>query len=254
MNVLFRLRNSTVSDKIAYVYCRITIDKKRCSDFSLGLEVNPKRVSRKPFFVHNNATANRFLEQVKQDLESIYLNMLAHGTTPTANSVRDAYVKEEVSSLLLVDVLYQFVYKYKKKEIGIKIKQSTWNSYEDKYNTFVEYLSDTHTKNIEADNLKVSILEKFADWATIEKQYCTGFINKVINLVKAALKFALREELINTYRLESFTNKKEHPKEIFSLSMAQFVLPSFLCNQIQSRVYVFLKACRALILYTAVWS
>jgi len=32
------------------------------------------------------------------------------------------------------------------------------------------------------------------------------------------------------------------------------VLPSFLCNQIQSRVYVFLKACRALILYTAVWS
>jgi len=51
-----------------------------------------------------------------------------------------------------------------------------------------------------------------------------------------------------------FAYNNRNDRFISSFQMDDSVLPSFLCNQIQSRVYVFLKACRALILYTAVWS
>jgi len=54
-------------------------------------------------------------------------------------------------------------------------------------------------------------------------------------------------ELATEYIMENVVGKTR-------VILTVYVLPSFLCNQIQSRVYVFLKACRALILYTAVWS
>ena len=76
----------------------------------------------------------------------------------------------------------------------------------------------------------------------------------LIKIICGILKIIIILDLQVTFYFQE-TPTKNDIKYLNSFNVSDaIVLPSFLCNQIQSRVYVFLKACRALILYTAVWS
>lgn len=116
------------------IYCRITVNRQK-AEFSLNEFVDPKKWVDGSHEVKGNPELSATLKMASLDLKKYRDQILAEGRTPTAKEIKDAYLRIEEKSIVLLDYVKTYV-----DEVDqlTEYSKSTWK----KYSTVKRHLTE----------------------------------------------------------------------------------------------------------------
>jgi len=169
-------------------------------------------VQTKPLFVKGYPEVNRTLRLIEDDLRHIYNRMIERGETATAEKVRECYLEDDIPTPTLITASHDYIETCKAKEVGKRIKESTLTVYRNRHKAFASFLNHIDKERILVDEVNVSIMQRFIEWATIDQECSDEWAKKVINQIKLVLDWCIREEILDINRLVGFSHASNPPK------------------------------------------
>lgn len=239
MQVSFFVR-SAKNKKYATVYAHITVNKIRTkTPFSTFIKVplknwcvKTKRIKGKDFFVENEK-----LREIEINLKEIYFTLYRNNTSVTSELVKNEFLKEEKTLLLLE--AYEYAIDKKKQN-----KQNFYNLVCQK-NVLSNFLTSEKKQNMAACSVDVKFVRAFEGWL-LALHLKQSTVNSYLSGLRLVLGLAFKNELIEVHPLSSLKIKPTKTKEIVFLDEKEFqdfinFVPS--CPKMQLTKDVFLCLC-----------
>ena len=174
------------------IYCRITIDGIKATEFSVGVLVDPKKWESKFQRVKGNSSttqeANRHLDIIKSEINEIYLSARARGVFLTAHEVKDFYTGKEKMSCNYSDLKAR----YRESLAGKSRSKVTL----DKYRRCFDYLGTFLKHDMPVSRIERRHVSGFWLWLR-NKGYKNDYCNKIVQSCIGMFRFAIREGLID---------------------------------------------------------
>ncbi len=188
----------------APIYCWITYNGKRATDFSTGKFLEPKRWDGSYDLVKGRSEEaegiNQHLTDTKREIEDIYVHLRRSKEFFTANTIRNLYLKSGISILEVYE-------EYNEQERKGKKEGTTKN-----YGVYKKLLADfLEAKRIE----KITILqfgrkqgERFRDYLLKERALDQNYASKAFSHLIGVFNYAVRQDYLRGNPMEGLRIKK----------------------------------------------
>ena len=200
MRVLFIIR------KNSYLYCRLTINKSRCTPFSTGIKVEANKWDAKNQKILKNKLFNEALDKIRTSLQKLHYDNPTFGVEELKNLFlgKEKKIVEEKK-----DYLTLFLEKEKEKLDNNLINASSYKYLVRYFTLFQDFCKHLKINYLELNKLQV---EQFYNWLLAQK-YENGYIKVIFVAIKRL--YALLDDMdvitknpFRNYRFPSFQRSK----------------------------------------------
>ncbi|KAB2913920.1 MAG: hypothetical protein F9K23_15745 [Bacteroidetes bacterium] len=234
MRIRFILRKNAISSTgLAPLYCRIIINGRESNKFSVGIVIPVKNWDSKKQVVIGQATDNMKLNQIKTDLDAIYLNLKATNAPLDPETIRKKFTARGSQQIAFLNLFELFLTEQKK---GGKVTLSTIGSHASKKNTIALFLKQNGIGGLLAVNFKPTIATRLYDWLLGESGISNNktYACRILQLVKRVLRFGVSKEYFDYSPLANETFKREPKKDKKRLLPADVRRLELLCPHSES--------------------
>lgn len=213
MRVRFILRKNAINAAgLAPLYCRIFINGRESNKFSVGVMVPAKQWDSKKQVVAGHPTENMKLNQIKTDLDGIYLSLKATNSPLDPETIRKRFTAKDKQQIAFLTLFEVFLTEQKKSG---KLTKSTIDSHTYKKNNVEAFLKQKGISGLLAVNFKPSLATRLYDWLLGESGISDNktYACRILQLVKRVLRFGVTKEYFEYSPLANETFKRESKKE-----------------------------------------
>jgi site-specific recombinase XerD len=236
MHILFFQRASLVNyEDVAYIYCRITINKKR-AQFATGLKCPPrmwnavlKRIDKK---WPDSKEANKELIKIESKLLELYQKMTIGEKEVSAQSLVDRYLGKSTDGKTILEVFRQHNLKMKSL-IDIEYSKDTFTRYETSYRHVQEFIKLNYkTSDLPIRELNNQFVQDF-DYFLRTVKNCNN--NTTIKYVKNFSKIVRICCVYGWLDKYPFTNYKAKIKEVERIFLSQDELDQLYAKELGNK-------------------
>jgi site-specific recombinase XerD len=215
IHILFFQRASLVNyEDVAYIYCRVTINKKR-AQFATGLKCPPrlwnpnlKRIDKK---WPDAKEANKELIRIESRLLQIFDKMSISEKEVSAQNLVDKYLGKSNTGKTILEVFRQHNAKMKSL-IGIEYAQGTLTRFETTYKHLALFLKSKYkSEDLEITRLDNQFIHDFDYFLRTQKSCANNTTVKYIKNLTKIVRICCDYGWLESY---PFTNYKQRTKEV----------------------------------------
>lgn len=215
IHILFFQRASLVNyEDVAYIYCRITINKKR-AQFATGLKCPPrmwnaglKRIDKK---WPDSKEANKELIKIESKLLQLYEKLTIGDKSVTADQLVDSYLGRANNGKTILELFKQHNTKMKSL-IGIEYAQATLTRFETTYKHLEDFIRIKYKSNdIYLTDLDNQFIHDFDYFLRTAKNCANNTTVKYVKNFTKIVRIACDYGWLDRY---PFSNYKQRTKEV----------------------------------------
>lgn len=223
--IRFRVRTSAKKSKteLHYIYCRLTVNRVQArSDMATGVSCLPEEWDNKAQRVRGYSDSvrqqNAKLDQIRNDLDTIYNEMRKYDKPITAEVIKQAYTSKQDPTPRTLLVYYQkFIDEVKSEEV----KENTLEAWESRLKTLETYITNSLKRK------DVDLAEVNGEWLKEYQKYhrkqgnCYNHSARAVGSIKAVLDFGVVKNVLPFNPTLSFRAKRDKSKPIKFLTNEQ---------------------------------
>jgi site-specific recombinase XerD len=232
---------------LAPIYARITVKGKRSVNFSTGLTIYPHQW--KPGgngFIKGEdeltKVQNEQLIKMRADILNLYNDLERREQMITSKKLKQLYLGENLAAISLKQAIIRYIEDRKKEQLTT----SYLRTLEVRQRAIFRYLVEKELDEIKLFEIGISALAAIEDYHKREKHFDQSTINKIINLIKSVVDYAVRKDWLEFNPLTSHKNKKlkRKPKVYLTESEVKRIQGhQFASHRLQKIAYLFLFQC-----------
>jgi integrase/recombinase XerD len=216
LNILFYLRGNSIR-------CRCTINGKR-TEFATGQTwVNPKEWNHD---LQRIESKNPLEQEVNQQIELIHFeitklfNEFRYRNIPFSSKTLIEKWKNGGKSITFKDLAQKFI-DFKTVQVGTKICKRSIQSYRKYLGNVLEWLTTEKHSELLADDFDYTFADKLVAYLKNTKNHNNAYINKHLDLLRAAMKYGHNLDLLTKNKLKDYNDLKESEPKIVCLTEAE---------------------------------
>lgn len=219
MKILFwHRKNKQNARGEAAIYCRITINSERGTDFTTNVFCPISQFDAGKQTLLNDDVGNLKLQNFKHKINTIYLELENRGEIITPNLLRDYLLGKKSISLTLWALMVEYQeYRQKQVQIG-EIAEGTLNKSKDAIKNMSQFLIQKNQKNVALQMVTAKLANDFYYWLQEEKNTGAEYASKTIQIIKAIINYAILNDYIRFNVLTPIRFKRGPKKKIEFLS------------------------------------
>lgn len=247
MKILFWHRKQKENSRgEAPIYCRITINGDRGTDFSTDVFCKLDSFNAGRQEVIGDDIANLKLASIKHKINTIYLELDNKGETITPNGLRDILKGKRNINLTFFQLMDEFrQYRVKQVELG-EIKDGTLERCEVAIKNMTHFLIQSNLKNLPIEMVSARIINDFYYWLQSEKKAGPEYSAKTIHIFKSMMNYAILNNYIKNNVIQSLRFKRGPKKKIEFLRPEELEIlkmKRFASERLQQVADLFLLQC-----------
>lgn len=208
----------------APIYCYITLNGERSTDFSTHIIVDLKKWDAKRQIIINDEYSQSQLLKVKDDLFKIESYLMDRNESFLAKNIKNIFIKyqgvpnEKISLIQYFETFLE--YQQRLCEAGIKAKR-TIKGMRTRFNKLKKFIKYEQREEILLKDINVKFANRFIEWIKINQQLSNNYAMKNIRILKQVLNYALEDEKLKYNALQTFKFKFDKPKQILFLELEE---------------------------------
>jgi integrase/recombinase XerD len=226
MEVLFVLRsNKRDKTRMSTLYCRITYNGKRASEFSTFVNVWPQQWHSKTQVVIGKgpevAADNDTLQNIRTTLKEIYNEWTRKGKPITAQALKLEYTRMNQP---VITFLKAFTELLERKRV-LKMAHNTLRQNMAKYNNTKKFLDAISRPDLLPEEFDERLADNFRIWLLTNLAKCgNDHAMKHLQLIKQVLKHCVRQKYLVANPLQYFELRFDKPKDPIALTDEELAL------------------------------
>lgn len=247
MKILFwHRKNKQNARGQAPIYCRITINGVRGTDFTTNVFCSVDSFNAGKQLINNDDIGNMKLANMKHRINTIFLELENKGETITPNILRDYLQGKRVLSLTFWQLMIEYQeHRLRQVQLG-EITDSTLRKCKDTIKNMCMFLTQKQQKQIPLKMVSAKLANEFYYWLQEFKKTGAEYAAKSIQIVKAMFNYAILNDYLKFNVLTSIRFKRGQRKRIEYLSpeeLSILKLHKFSSVRLQQTADLFLIQC-----------
>lgn len=245
MTVLFWIRKNKVnSNNEAAIYCRITINGVRASDFSTNIFTDLKNWDSKKQKIKCDESKQNQLISIRQRIVSLHLDLEMKDISITAELIKDIYTKKV--SVIQKRTLKQLSEEFFTNELNTgKQLAQTIHRYKVRLGPVYQFLSEKKTIELTIVEITPQLVDELTDWLLYTKKYNPNYTIKIIQIIKQIFQYAIKKRFVTSNPFD-FVKIKARQKPLIVLSKEELnsiMSHKFAAVRLQQVADLFLLQC-----------
>lgn len=219
MKILFwQRKNKENSRGEAPLYCRITINGVRGSDFSTDIFCKVGEFDAGKQLITTDPISNLKLNSLTQKINTIYLELDNKGESITPNGLRDILKGKRTVNVTFWQLMSEYR-EYREKQVSLgEIKDGTLERCYVAIKNMTLFLTESSQKSIPIDSVNPKMINDFYYWLQKCKKTGPEYAAKTVHIFKAMLNYAILNDYIKTNAIQALRFKRGPKKRIEFLS------------------------------------
>lgn len=244
--LLWHRKNKINKRGEAPIYCRITINGIRGTDFTTNVFCPVGMFDTIRQVVPGCELCNMQLEQLKHRITSVFLELQNKGEPIEPNTLRDFVLGKRSINMTMVDLMREYiVHRDKLVSIG-EISEGTYHKTRDALKNLGAFLTQKQLRLIALNMFSPKLATEFYYWLQEHKGTGPEYASKTIQIIKAMINFAILNDYIKFNSLTSIRFKRGPRKKIEYLQpeeVKQISSHKFASSRLQQVADLFVLQC-----------
>ncbi len=245
MTVLFWIRkNKANTNNIAAIYCRITVNGQRSTDFSTNILIDTKYWDSKKQKIKNDDSKQNQLSTIRQRIVSLHVDLEMKDIPVTAELIKDIYTKKAVTTQKKTIQVLSEEFFVNEKNSGKQLAE-TIRRYKVRLGPVYDFLSEKKTKELTISEITPQLADELTDWLLYTKKYNPNYTIKIIQILKQVFQFAIKKRYVVNNPFAFIKIKaKQKPLIVLSKDELQAIMQhQFAAIRLQQVADLFLLQC-----------
>lgn len=247
MKILFWHRKNKVNAKgEAPIYCRITINGVRGTDFTTGIFCKLEHFNSKLQKIDQDEIANLKLAQIAHKINTIYIELANKGDHISPGKIQEYMNGKKHLGITLLQLMNQFrEHRAKLNSVG-EITHSTYLKCEVIIKNVSEFLTETKQRTIMVENINARMANDFYYWLQEKKNVGPEYAAKSIQMFKGIINYAIVNDYIKSNVFSALRFKRGRKKNIEFLKpeeLEKLKSHKFASERLQQVADLFLLQC-----------
>lgn len=245
MTVLFWIRrNKLNSQNEAAIYCRITVNGVRATDFTTNIFTSIQFWDSKKQKIKNDESKQNQPTTIRQRLVSLHVDLEMKDIPVTAEIIKGIYLKKELS--VQKKTIKELCEEYfeNEKRTGKQLPD-TIRRYKVRLSPLYQFFSEKKSKEITINEITPQLADELTYWMLYKQKYNPNYTIKIIQIVRAIFNYAQKKQYINSNPF-AFVKIKSKQKPLIVLSkeeLQKIMEHKFASDRLQEVADLFLIQC-----------
>lgn len=215
MKILFWHRKNKINARgEAPIYCRITINGERGTDFTTNVFCKVDQFDAGKQSIPGDEVGNMKLQSMKHKINTIFLELENKNEIITPNILRDHLQGKRTLSLTFLQLMSEYKeHRIRQVQIG-EISEGTLNKCNDTIKNMCLFLNEKSMRNIPLKMVSPKIANDFYYWLQESKKTGPEYAAKSIQIVKAMINYAILNDYMKFNVLTPIRFKRGARKRI----------------------------------------
>lgn len=247
MKILFWHRKNKVNARgEAPIYCRITINGERGTDFTTHVFCLVNHFDAGKQTIIDDEIGNMKLQSMKHKINTIFIELENKNETITPNIIRDHLQGKRTLSLTFIQLMSEYQeHRTRLVQVG-EISEGTLNKCKDTIKNMCLFLSEKSMRNIPLKMVSPKLASDFYYWLQERKKTGPEYAAKSIQIVKAMINYSILNDYMKFNVLSPIRFKRGAKKRIEYLTPEEvetLCLYNFRSERLQQVADLFIIQC-----------